>query len=131
MRVCIDHETCWGRLGWFWWRLGAIRRSLGDVLGALGVGVLLDILEVSLRARWATICQDLDRNPRNKIEKKLRKTTVFLPEWARAQGSLLVGGPLGLRPTQGQTQRGRLNLSRKIVFLALEVPKKSRILVKI
>ena len=58
------------------------------------------------------------------------RIVLFFPEWASAQGSRCVGGPSGLRPTQGQTQRGRLNLSRKIVFLALEGPK-LRILVKI
>ena len=74
-------ESSWGRLGWFWWRLGAIGRSLGDVLGALGgvLGALLDILEVSWRALWAMICQDLDRNPRNtKTMEKTKETYCFL-----------------------------------------------------
>ena len=54
-------------VAFFFGRLGAIGRSLGDVLGALGgvLGALLDVLEVSWRALWAMICQDLDRNPRN------------------------------------------------------------------
>ena len=85
-------ETSWGRFGWSWWRLRRIGRSLGDVLGALGgvLGALLDILEVSLRALWAMICQDLDRNLRNtktghaNIEYAHGCTQYGLPGWSGA-----------------------------------------------
>ena len=91
--MCL--ESSWGRLGWFWWRLGAIGRSLGDVLGALGgvLGALLDVLEVSWRALWAMICQDLDRNPRNtNTQKKTRKNMVF---WRCRSSSGDLGDVLG------------------------------------
>ena len=86
--MCL--EISWGRFGWLSWRLGAIGRFLGEVLGALGgvLGALLDILEVSWRALWAMICQDLDRNPRNaKALKKHGKNKVFCDVGARLEAS--------------------------------------------
>ena len=51
------------------------------------------------------------------------KYKTFFPEWASAQGSRLVGGPLGLPPTQLRHSVGDQIVEKYIVFRFLRSKK--------
>ena len=76
------------------------------------------MLKVLYMTPLAQIVLDYSRNgPRPRV--------LFFSEWAPAQGSRLVGGPSGLRPTQGLTRCGRFFVEKNNVF-RFGRPKKRR-----